>query len=144
MPNIAVVPQDPPPPEQPPEPEIALDDPRYFWLSEPIMVAGKRIEKLLIDTSALRGPVYFKLITRLRNEHPKIQRTSINPLGEEIFLGYVVAELNPPLVVEDLAKISFDDLGILFLRMQSFLYLAQVARDEKKKALRAAANEPTL
>jgi hypothetical protein len=125
MSKIALVPKEPPPPEEPPEPVIAADDPRYFFLNEPITVGGKPIDKLLIDTSALRGPVYFKLVTRFRSEHPDIYRNSFNKLSEEIFLSYVVAELNPPLVVDDLAKLAFDELPVLFLRMQVFLYSAR-------------------
>ena len=127
MSKISVVPKDPPPPE-PPLPEIARDDPRYFFLSEPISVAGKSIDKLLIDTSSLKGPVYFKLATRFRSEHPDVYRTSFNKFGEEIFLAYVVAELNPPMIVDDLQKLDFNDLPMLFLRMQSFLYAAQAAK----------------
>ena len=135
MSKIAVVPKDPPPPEEPPTPEITREDPRYFWLSEPISVAGKTIEKLLIDTSSLRGPVYFKLAARFRTEHPAVYRTSFNKFGEEIFLSYVVAELNPPMIVDDLQKLDFNDLPMLFLRMQSFLYAKRAAKEAARNPL---------
>lgn len=136
MPKLAIVseppPPEPPPPDEPPKEEIQAEDPRYFYLSEPIAVAKKTFERLLIDTSALKGPVYFKLAERFRLEHPEIYRTSFNKFAEEIFLAYVVAELNPPMIIDDLQKIDFSDLPILFMRMQAFLYAAQAAKMAKR------------
>jgi hypothetical protein len=119
--GLAVVPA--PEPEQKPEAE----DPRYFKLSKPIKVGNQTFEKLLVDSSELSGTVYFQLVGRFRKEYPDIYRTSINKLGEEVFLSYVVAALNPPMTAEDIPKLSFKDLPILFMAVQSFVYGARTA-----------------
>ncbi len=99
-----------------------IDDQRYFKLSKPITVADKKITRLLVDCSELTGTTYFNLVGRFRRECPDVYRSSFNKLGEETFLSYVVAELNPPMVVEDVQKITFKDLPILFLQLASFLF----------------------
>jgi hypothetical protein len=136
MSTITLV-QDPPPPEEPPKPEIAADDPRYFTLSEPIEVAGKTFDRLLIDTSALSGPAYFNIINRYQREYPTEFRNMVTEYNDRIFLWYLAAELNPPMVIEDLQKLWFGDLPGLVGAVSNFLLAERLARLAKKKALRA-------
>ena len=118
---------------KPLEPEKKEDDPRYFKLSKPIAVGNQTFEQLLVDSSELSGTTYFKLVGRFRKEYPEMYRSSINKLGEETFMSYVVAELNPPMAAEDVPKISFTDLPILFMALQSFVFGARTepATEEK-------------
>ena len=120
-PGLAVVPS----PES--EQKTSEDDPRYFKLSKPIKVGDQTFERLLVDCGELSGSVYFSLVGRFRKEYPDIYRTSINKLGEEIFLSYVIAALNPPMAVEDVRKASFKDLPIMFMMVQNFVYGAKTA-----------------
>ena len=114
-------------PDAEPEQKTDADDPRYFKLSKPIKVNNQIFERLLVDCGELPGAVYFDLVGRFRKEYPDIYRSSINKLGEEIFLSYVLAALNPPLAVEDVRKIAFKDLPIVFMAIQSFVYGAKTA-----------------
>ena len=114
-------------PDAEPEQKTEPDDPRYFKLSKPIKVGNDTFERLLVDSSELTGATYFQLVGRFRKEYPDIYRTSINKLGEEVFLSYVVAALNPPMTAEDIPKLSFKDLPILFMAVQSFVYGARTA-----------------
>src|SRR5580692_4773120 len=88
---------------------IASDDLRYFKLTKPITVGAKTFDRLLLDASELSGNTYFSLVSRFRKEFPEEYRSSFNKLGEERFLSYIVAELNPPMIVEDVQKITFKD-----------------------------------
>ena len=116
-----------PDPEKTPDP--APDDPRYFKLSKPIRAGDKTIDRLLLDASELSGAVYFSLVSRFRKEFPEEYRGSFNKLSDEVFLSYIVAELNPPMVVEDVRKIAFKDLPLIFITVASFLF---GAKDETK------------
>jgi hypothetical protein len=103
-------------------PESQEEDVRYYKLAKPITVSGTVLDKLLLDPTELGGPVYFRLVARLRKEYPDIYRQSINKLGEEVFLSYIIAELNPPMTVEDLAKVSFVDLPVMFMHVLSLSF----------------------
>jgi hypothetical protein len=111
-------------------PEVQEEDPRYYQLAKPITVGSSVLSKLLLDPTELGGPVYFKLVARFRKEYPEIYRQSFNKLGEEIFLSYVIAELNPPMTVEDLAKVSFVDLPVLFMRVQALAFQDRTQKTE--------------
>jgi hypothetical protein len=104
------------------QPEAQEEDVRYFELSKPITVGSTEIKKLLLDPTELAGPVYFRLVGRFRKEYPEIYRQSFNKLGEEIFLAYVIAELNPPMTTEDLQKVSFVDIPVIFMRVQALAF----------------------
>ncbi len=108
------------------------DDPRYFKLSKPITVGAKTLDRLLVDTSELTGHSYFNLVARFRKECPEEYRTSLNKLTDEVFLSYVVAELNPPMVVEDVRKVTFKDLSVLFLQLVGFLFGARAESATKE------------
>lgn len=106
-------------------PEVATEgkaDLRYFKLTKPITVGEKRFDRLMVDATELTGKTYFALLDRFRKEHPEIYRTSINKISEEKFLSYVLAELNPPMIVEDVMRITFKDLPIIFMQLVSFLF----------------------
>ncbi len=121
-----------PDPVIPKETKIDEKDPRWFALSKPITVGQKTLDRLLVDTSELTGHSYFNLVARFRKECPTEYRESFNKLSDELFLSYVVAELNPPMVVEDVRKITFKDLPILFLQLASFLFGARVETSTKE------------
>jgi hypothetical protein len=112
--------------DPPPAVDDLSNDPRYFRLSKPIKVGEKQFDRLLIDSSELSGAVYFNLVGRFRKECNEVYRSSTNKLAEEMFLSYIVAELNPPMVVEDLRKLPFNDLPILFIQLQAFLFSARM------------------
>ncbi len=108
--------------------DLKADDDRYYKLFRPITVGAKTFDRLLIDSSELSGTVYFNLVSRFRKERSDIYRTSINKLMEETFLSYVIAELNPPMIVEDVQKIGFADLPLLFMSLQGFLFGARTEK----------------
>ena len=108
-------------PEPPPEPKT---DTRYVTLSKPITCGSREVEKLLCDVSELNGEQYFRLVTRFRTENHYIYSTSLNKLGEDIFQGLVIAELNR-ITFEDLRKMSFKDVHKVFQRLQGFLYSSE-------------------
>jgi hypothetical protein len=97
------------------------------------MIGNETVSRLLVDSGELSGTTYFKIVGRFRKEYPEIYRTSLNKLSEETFMSYVVAELNPPMAPEDLGKVSFKDLPILFLSLLGFVYgaKADTATEEK-------------
>ena len=105
-------------PEPPPE---VKEDTRYFTLSKPITCGSRTVEKLFCDVSELNGEQYFRLVTRFRTENHYVYSTSLNKLGEDIFQGLVIAELNK-ITFEDLRKLSFRDINKVFQRLQGFLY----------------------
>jgi hypothetical protein len=106
-----------------PAPE-AKEDTRYITLRKPITVGNRTIDKLLCDVSDMSGEQYFRLVHRFRDENHYIFSTSLNKLGEDIFQGMVVAELNG-IAFEDLRKLSFKDVHRVFQRVQNFLYSAE-------------------
>ncbi len=114
-----------PDPVIPKETKTDAKDPRYFKLTKPITIGQKTIDRLLVVASELTGHVYFNLVARFRKEYPDEYRLSFNKLSDELFLSYVVAELNPPMVVEDVRKISFKDLPLIFMTLAGFLFGAR-------------------
>jgi hypothetical protein len=111
------------PPEVPePSPEVKEDN-RYIKLHKPLTIGDRKIEKLLCDVSGMSGEQYFRLVHRFRDENHYVYSTSLNKLGEDIFQGMVVAELNQ-ITFEDLRKLSFKDIHQVFQRVQNFLYSA--------------------
>jgi hypothetical protein len=108
-------------PEAPPE---TKEDERYVTLHKPITCGSRQVEKLFCDVSEMNGDQYFKLVTRFRNEYHYIYSTSLNKLGEDIFQGMVIAELNK-ITFEDLRKLSFKDIHRAFQRVQNFLYSSE-------------------
>jgi hypothetical protein len=118
------------------EPKEELDQPddRYFELLESITV-GKDIviSKILLDPAELKGPVFFKITERFRKEYQQRYREAVSGVNsrfsDDIFLSYVIAELNPPMTVEDLQKVSFVDLDIMFLRAKAFAFLKRAIKE---------------
>jgi hypothetical protein len=111
-------------PGEVPEPPVeAKEDTRYVTLKKPITVGNRVIDKLFCDVSEMSGEQYFRLVHRFRDENHYVFSTSLNKLGEDIFQGMVVAELNS-ITFEDLRKLSFKDVHKVFQRVQNFLYSA--------------------
>ncbi len=121
-----------PDPIIPKEKKPEAEDTRYFKLSKPITVGQKTLELVLVDASELTGNVYFNLVARFRKECPEEYRLSFNKLSDELFLSYVVAELNPPMVVEDVRKITFRDLPLIFMTLAGFLFGAKPETSTKE------------
>lgn len=105
--------------EAPPPEENSQDD-NYFYLSEPIVVDGRSIDKLLVNPkSVLTGKQFFAVINRYNRKFPEEARSSFNKYVSENFLSLVLAEINK-IAPEDLYKVSYADLPLLFLQATSF------------------------
>lgn len=103
--------------------EIAFDeeDTRYFYLAKPIQVGDRKIDQLLLDPKELGGRGFFAIVNEFRKTFPEIYRVSFNLYSEVSFLSMVIAKLNK-ITREDLYKLQYDELPILFLRASSFHY----------------------
>jgi hypothetical protein len=100
----------------------------YFYLSSPILVEGKEITRLLLNPKGiLKGKSFFSIIRRYQNKFPDEARTSFNKFTSENFLSLVLAEINK-IAPEDLAKIDYTDLPLLFLRAASFHFSGGVRK----------------
>lgn len=106
-------------------PPVDPDD-SFFVLSHPIQVGDKTFDKLNINPKDLPGDKYFQFVARFRKEYPDIYAMSPNKLNEEVFLTYIIAALNPPMTPEDMRKISFIDLPMIFMKCPSFIYRARM------------------
>lgn len=109
------------------DPVAEEDDSKYFYLSKPIQAGEKTLERLLLDPIGLSGRKYFELTKRFRAEYPETFRSSFNKNSEEEFISLVIAELNE-IAPQDLYKIPFNELPLLFLRASSFLYSGGVKK----------------
>jgi hypothetical protein len=106
-----------------PAPEAQAD--RYFKLSKPIEVGGRvkqKMEQLLVDVTELEGTVYFELTDRYAAEFPQQYQQSFTRFRDERFLKLLLVKLNPPMIDEDVKKISFKDLPLLFTRLQASIF----------------------
>src|SRR5258707_5451680 len=99
---------------------VAID--RYFTLRKPIVCNDQEISKILCDPSELTGKQYFKLVSRFRNEYSDVYRNTLNKLQDDLFISYVIAELNPPMTLEDVQQIPFSELSIIVVIVASFVY----------------------
>lgn len=132
MPKLAEVQPNQTPPEPADSPNGAQSIPaakseesRYFVLSKPIEVGGrvkKTFDRLLVDSTELGGDVYFELIDRYSAEYPRAAQINFTEMRDKRFLAMVICKLNPPMIEEDLKKVSFIDLGLLFLRAQGSIF----------------------
>jgi hypothetical protein len=122
--NLAVVPSQ----ETSPSPELEVvspemgNDNRYFYLSSPIVVEGREIRWLLLDPKgSLTGKDLFELLRSYQRKYPEDSRVTFNKFTSEVFLSLVVAKLNK-IVPEDLYKMPYEDLPIMFLQAASFQF----------------------
>jgi hypothetical protein len=120
----------PPPPrvEATPEVEVEVEasangaepDNDYFELSTPIYVDGKEFKRLRINPKGiLKGKQFFALIGRYQRKFPDEARTAFNKFTSENFLSLVLAEINR-IAPEDLYKVDYLDLPLLFLQASAF------------------------
>jgi hypothetical protein len=96
-------------------------DPDYFYLSSPITVDGKEFTRLRMNPKGiLKGREFFRIVDRYQRKFPDEARSSFNKFTSENFLSLVLAEINKPLTPEDLYKLDYVDLPLLFLQAASF------------------------
>src|SRR6266436_988780 len=96
------------------------DEDDYFYLSTPISVDGREMTRLRLNPKGvLKGKQFFTLIKRYQSKFPDEARTNFNKFTSENFLSLVIADINK-IVPEDLYKMSYEDLPLLFLRAASF------------------------
>jgi hypothetical protein len=111
-----------PPPEAPKAStngEVENED-DFFYLSTPISVDGKELKRLRLNPKGvLSGRAFFSLIQRYQRKFPDEARTNFNKFTNENFLSLVLAAINK-IAPEDLYKIDYLDLPLLFLRAASF------------------------
>jgi len=98
------------------------NDARYFYLSAAINVDGKEISRLLLDPKGkLTGRDLFDLVRTYERRYPESSRTTFNKFISEPFLGLVIAKLNK-ITPEDLYKMAYEDLPLMFLQAGSFQF----------------------
>jgi hypothetical protein len=124
--NLAVVPAGEAGEEISPKLEVvspeAGNDVRYFYLSAPINVDGKEIKWLLLDPKGvLTGKDLFELLRTYQRKFPEDSRVTFNKFTSEVFLSLVVAKLNK-ITPEDLYKMHYEDLPLMFLQAASFQF----------------------
>jgi hypothetical protein len=103
----------------------STEDERYFKLTKSIEVGGRvrqKLDRLLVDVTELPGAVYFELIDRYAAEFPAQYQTSFTRFRDERFLTLLLVKLNPPMIDEDVRRISFRDLPLLFTRLQASIF----------------------
>ena len=61
----------------------------------------------------------LELVERYAAEHPVSYQQSFTRFRDEKFLSLLVVRLNPPMIVEDVRRLSFKDLPLLFVRLQA-------------------------
>jgi hypothetical protein len=95
-------------------------DPNYFNLTTPIEVDGKQFNRLRINPRGiLKGKSFFNLINRYQRKFPDEARATLNKYISENFLSLVLAEINQ-IAPEDLYKVDYGDLPLLFLQAATF------------------------
>lgn len=115
-------------------------DPDYFELSSPITVEDKTLARLRLNPrGVLRGKQFFALINRYQRKFPEEARNTLNKYVSENFLSLVLAEING-IAPEDLYKIDYADLPLLFLQAATFHFGA--GRTEAKKLPAPEKSEP--
>ena len=109
----------------------AEEDYRYYELAEPLQIGSANLSKLLIDKTEIKsGLAYFKLNERYQNENPVAYRNCINRLLDTTWMAYQIAELNPPMTLEDVYRIPFYDLEMIFARMPAVSFLTRTKKTE--------------
>jgi hypothetical protein len=102
------------------ETPLAELDPDYFYLSQSIDIDGQPVNRLRINPrGVLRGKQFFDLIGRYQRKFPEEARTSINKYVSENFLSLVIAQINE-IAPEDLYKVEYGDLPLMFLQAATF------------------------
>jgi hypothetical protein len=102
------------------------DETDYFKLAEPINVDGRSIDRLRINPKGvLKGKQFFSLVQRYQRRYPDEARSNFNKFTSENYLSLVLAEINK-IAPEDLYKLPYEDLPVLFLRAASFHFSAGV------------------
>jgi hypothetical protein len=92
----------------------------YFYLSTPITVDGKEISRLRLNPKGiLTGRSFFSLIAKYQRKFPDEVDTNLRKFANENFLSLVLGELNK-IAPEDLYKVDYDDLPMLFIRAAGF------------------------
>jgi hypothetical protein len=121
--NLAVVPagEETSPKFEVVSPE-AGNDVRYFYLSSSITVDGREIKWLLLDPKGvLTGKDLFELLRAYQRKSPEDARVTFNKFTSELFLSLVIAKLNK-ITPEDLYKMPYEDLPLMFLQAASFQF----------------------
>jgi hypothetical protein len=102
------------------------NDPRYFYLKNPIDVDGREIRYLMLDPDlgGLRGRDHFQIgVTYARKFPDEISRqtTPWQKYLSENYLSLVIAKLNK-IAPEDLFKVPFKDRSKLFMQAATFQF----------------------
>jgi hypothetical protein len=101
-------------------------DDGWFDLTNPIFIGGgsaqRTLTRLRIDSRDLDGIYFFQIDDEFREKYPDKYRTAINKVGELEVQKLVLCALNK-IAPEDLFKIPFNELGLVFLNLARFLYL---------------------
>jgi hypothetical protein len=101
--------------------KAAEDAERFYELGEPITVGSRQITRLQVDSRELSGKKFFEVLALFNRRYPRLAALSLNKYDSEEYLSLVLAELNE-ITPEDLSKLSFTELPLLFMRARSFLY----------------------
>ena len=118
-------------------------DPNYFYLSVPINVDGKEFTRLRINPKGvLKGKQFFSLIGRYQRKFPDEARTAFNKFTSENFLSLVVGEINK-IAPEDLYKVDYVDLPLLFLEASAFHFSGGAKRATTPEGEEAVTESPT-
>jgi hypothetical protein len=100
--------------------EPAQLDPNYYYLSEPIAIDDKSVSRLRINPrGVLKGRQFFDLVNQYQRKFPDESRGVISKYTSENFLALVIAKLNQ-IAVEDLYKLDYGDLPLMFMQAQTF------------------------
>jgi hypothetical protein len=127
------IPKTPPEAQQPPtstnaELEIVKpenrNDPRYYYLTNPISVDGRELGAIRIDPKGIiNGRDWFTILAQHKRKYPE-EAGRGNPLHrylEEGYLSLVIAKLNK-ITPEDLYKIDPEELPTLFTEARTFQF----------------------
>jgi hypothetical protein len=93
----------------------------WYDLDEPITVGTQKIPRLKVDSRELSGTKFFEILENFNRTYPRLAALALNKYDTEQYLGLVIAELNQ-ITPEDLRKLSFTELPLLFMRARSFVY----------------------
>jgi hypothetical protein len=100
------------------------NDPRYYYLTNPISVDGRELSAIRIDPKGIiNGRDWFTILAQHKRKYPE-EAARGNPLHrylEEGYLSLVIAKLNK-IAPEDLYKIDPEELPTLFTEARTFQF----------------------
>jgi hypothetical protein len=100
--------------------EPAKLDPNFYYLSVPIEVEGRKLDRLRINPrGVLSGRNYFDLVAQFQRKFPDDARNVVTESASKNYLSMVIAKLNK-IAPEDLYKCDYGDMTVLFLQCQTF------------------------